>query len=273
MKGKAGKVVRIIVTVLTYLLLAICLFALIVTIIAKNSTDGVATVFGAQLRIVQSSSMEKHEATDVSGYEIKELPVKTLVVVQVVPTDEAEADAWYQQLKKGDVITFQYVFGREAETVTHRLIADPEANENGGYTLRLQGDNRGGEYAEVGTQVIDTSDKASFNYVIGKVTWSSYLLGLLLYAMKTPVGVICIVILPCLIIIGVEIVRIVNVFTEEKRQKAEWEAREKETEIEELKRKLAELENANAPASTGADAQSNAEEPPTAEKTEEQDNG
>ena len=246
MKGKAGKVIQIIVTVLTYLLLAVCLFAVVITVIAKNSKDGAATVFGAQLRIVQSESMARCDETDVSGYEIKDLPLKSLVVVQVVPTDETQKKAFYQGLKKGDVLTFQYVFGRQAETVTHRLIEDPEPNENGGYTLRLQGDNRGGEYADVATQVIDTSDKDSFNYVIGKVTWSSPFLGLLLYAMKTPVGVICIVIVPCLIIIGVEIVKIVNVFGEEKRVKAEKEAKEKETEIEALKRKLAELENANA---------------------------
>ena len=108
-----------------------------------------------------------------------------------------------------------------------------EINGNG-YILRLAGDNKNSK--ENLEQVIDTSlRETSGNYVIGKVTGESYAFGLLIYALKSPVGIVCIVIIPCLIVIVM-------------KQKEEDEKKQKEDEIEELKRKLAELavdENGN----------------------------
>ena len=92
-------------------------------------------------------------------------------------------------------------------------------------------------------QTIDTSLTDSPNYIIGKVTGQSYVLGLLVYAFKTPVGIVCLIIIPCLIIIAFEVIRLVKVFGKDKKEKQQAEKKKQEDEIEELKRQLAELQN------------------------------
>ncbi|MBQ8229838.1 MAG: hypothetical protein IJZ32_03990 [Clostridia bacterium] len=241
--GKAKKILTVGANVLTYAFLVLCCFVLFIAVSSKKDADGAATLFGKQIRIIRSDSMAKSEFTDVSDYKIKDIPVKSLIVVETVPKDEAKREAWFSKLKVGDVLTFRYVFVSQ-ETVTHRITAI-EAKEGGGYIIELKGDNAASENA-AGTQTIDTSDLQSPNYVIGKVTWNSHALGVLVYALKTPVGIICIVILPSLIIICLEIVRIVGVLQEGKRKKAKEEAEKKENEIEELKRQLAALQTAVA---------------------------
>lgn len=231
MKTKIRKVIKTAGSILLYMLAAVCLFALTVSVAAKKDADGAGTVFGYQLRIVRSDSMEKCEQTDVSGYDIGSLPVKTMLFIQTVPKDESEARDWYAAIKKGDVLTFRYVYTTQ-ETITHRVMKIEQ--KDGGYIIHLQGDNVAGEHGTL-TQTIDTTDTDSPNYVIGKVTGKSYALGWLVYALKTPVGIVCIVIVPCLIVAVFEIVRIVNVLGEGKRQKAKEE-------IEALKRKIARLE-------------------------------
>lgn len=238
---KVKKILGIALNVLLYALLAACLFLLFVSVSSKKDSDGAATVLGKQFRLIRSDSMAESEFTDVSGYDIGSLPIKTLIVVDTVPTDEAEAEEWYASLEVGDVLTFRYVYTAQ-ETITHR-ITSIEKKETGGYIIELKGDNATSETA-AGTQTIDTSVAESPNYVIGKVTGKSYVIGLLIYALKTPVGIVCIVILPCAIIIGLEIVRIVSVITEEKRKKAQEQSEKQESEIEKLKRELAALQNA-----------------------------
>lgn len=241
--GTVKKILKIGANVLTYAFLVLCIFTLFIAVSSKKDADGAATVFGKQIRIIRSDSMAKSEFTDVSNYKIKSLPIKSLIVVETVPKAEEKREAWFSKLKVGDVLTFRYVFVSQ-ETVTHRITAI-EAKEDGGYIIELKGDNAASENG-AGTQTIDTSDLQSPNYVIGKVTWKSHALGVLVYALKTPVGIICIVILPCLIIIGLELARIIGVLQENKRKKAKEEAEKKENEIEELKRQLAALQTAVA---------------------------
>ncbi|MBQ8322830.1 MAG: hypothetical protein IJX91_02570 [Clostridia bacterium] len=219
------------------------MLALIFAITTKKDPDGAATIFGKQLRIVRSDSMAENAETDVSDYEIGSLPVKSVLFIDVVPEDKAEADAWYAELKVGDVLTFRYVYGTQV-TITHRIIAIAP-NETGGYDISLTGDNFAGEYGGM-TQKIDTSDEASLNYVIGKVTGHSYTLGVVIYALRTPVGITCIVIVPCLIVIAMEIVRIVGAFRSEKTEKVKEESAKQQNEIEELKRQLAMLQQSVA---------------------------
>ena len=68
--------------------------------------DGAVNFFGYEMRTVLSDSMEKCDETDVSGFEIKDIPVKSLVFTETVPTGEA-AEEWYANLKVGDVLTFK----------------------------------------------------------------------------------------------------------------------------------------------------------------------
>ena len=241
-----GKIVKTAGTVLVYILAAVCVFALVLTIASKKDADGAATVFGYQFRIVQSDSMAKSEYTDDSEFEISSFPVKTMLFIQTVPKDEAEAKAWYGELEVGDVLTFRYKYGATAETITHRIVEIEEREE--GYEIKLEGDNKASEYHQTLTQTIYTWEReTSYNYVIGKVTGKSVALGWLVYALKTPVGIVCIVILPCLIVIVWEIIRIVNVIGEDKRKKEQEKAKQAQDEIEELKRKLAELESKTPP--------------------------
>lgn len=235
---KVWRVCKIAGNVLLYVVLAIALLAVLLSVATKKDADGAATVLGKQIRIVRSDSMERCEETDVSGYAIKDLPVKTLLLIDVVPTDEKEAKEWYEAVKEGDVLTFRYQY-TEQVTITHRVTKITEKGE--GYLIELAGDNKASE--DTLTQTIDTTDKESYNYVIGKVVWANFPLGWLVYALKTPAVVVCLIIIPCVIVIVLEIVKIVNVLGESKREKVREEAKKKEEEIEELKRRLAELED------------------------------
>lgn len=237
-KSRLRKIFGVIRNIVIYLFFAFCLASLAIAVTSKKDTDGTVIVFGRQMRIVVSPSMEKCEATDVSGYEIKDIRVKSMVFIETVPTEEKAATEWYGKLKAGDVLTFKYVYARQ-ETITHRITEITE-KPAGGYVIKLEGDNKNSD-TETLAQTIDTSLADSPNYVVGKVTGQSYVLGLLITALKSPVGLVCIVIVPCSIIVIFEIVRIVGAVTEERKKKQLEQQAEKDRELEELKRRLAEL--------------------------------
>ena len=209
------KILRIVGDVLTFAVMAFALFALVVSITSKKDSDGTATVFGYQLRFVQSDSMAACALTDVSGYDIKSIPVKSCIFVQVAPEDDRQKEDWYKQLKVGDVLTFKYVYTKQ-ETITHRIV-DIREKSSGGYLITLEGDNKNSD-SNLLQQTIDTSLTDSPDYIIGKVTGQSYFLGLVVYAFKSPVGIICLIIIPCLIIIGFEVIRIVNVLSKDRKE-------------------------------------------------------
>ena len=245
-KEKLKKIWDIASNVLLYVFMAICIFSLGLTIFAKKDTDGTAEVFGYQLRIVVTESMAKSEHTDVSDFEIKSIPLRSMVFVEVVPEDEAAANAWYSELKVGDVLTFKYVYSSQV-TITHRIISIEEKGE--GYEIRLEGDNKSCEETS-GVQIIDTSKAAtSPNYIVGKVVGQSKILGFIMSILKEPAGLIFIIIIPCAIVIIMEIIKIMNVLNEEKQQKAKEENKKKDDELEELRRRLAALESSAAPPS------------------------
>lgn len=262
---KWKKALLLIPQILLYVFLAVCLFLLIVSVLSKKDADGAANLFGYEMRLIVSASMEKGEGSpDVSNYKIKHLKTKSMVFIKRVPEDEKKAQDWYASLKVGDVLTFRYVVGASQETVTHRLI-EITPTENG-FILRLQGDNRTSN-ASVATQTVYTSaadypsQRENYNYIIGKVVGSSTALGYIVYAVKQPVGMALIIIVPCVIIIVWQILRIVSVLSEDRRKKAfdalneararaaaEAEEREKQiAELEELRRKFAELEKRQPP--------------------------
>ncbi len=234
-KTKAQKVIGIILNVLTYLFFAVCLIALVLSITAKRDVDGAVNVWGKQMRVVVSDSMGKCDQTDVSGYEIKDIPIKSMIFIDLVPEDEEEAKEWYADLKVGDVLTFRYVYVQQ-ETITHR-ITEITPKETGGYIIQLEGDNKASDPNTL-SQTIDTSLTDSPNYVIGKVTGQSYAIGLLVTAIKSPVGIICIVIIPCVIIAIFEIFRLVGALTENRKKKEREEKEKRDAEFEEMKRQL-----------------------------------
>ncbi len=236
-KIKTGprKILSIILNVLLYTFFAICLFALIITITSKRDSDGTINVFGMQMRLVVSDSMAECPETDVSEYEIGSIPLRSMVFIETVPEDENAAKDWYASLKVGDVLTFRYVYVQQ-ETITHRITNITE-KESGGYIIELEGDNKASD-ADTLKQTIDTSHPESPNYVVGKVVGQSKLLGLFITALKSPVGIICIVIIPCLIIAVFEVIRLVGALTAGKREREEAERQQRSAEFEEMKRQL-----------------------------------
>ena len=242
----AKKVANIVLDVVVVAVLLLALFTIVVTINAKKSQDkDASSIFGYQLRFVQSGSMEKCAYTDVSKYKVKSIKVKSCVFIKTAPTDVEIIKEWYKTLKVGDVLTFQY----KGEIITHRIVKIEEKETGNGYIITLKGDYKSSKDNEPAEQVIDTEvdTPATVNYIIGKVTGQSYLLGLCVYVLKKPVGIVCVVIVPCLLMIVIQIFRIVNVLGEDKKNKREEEQANKDDEIEELKRQLAALQNAAAP--------------------------
>lgn len=255
----AKKVANIVLDVVVVAVLLLALFTMIVTVNAKKSKDGTATIFGYQLRFVQSGSMEKCAYTDVSKYKIKSIKVKSCVFIKTAPTDVEKIKEWYKTLKVGDVLTFQYNkndgsaapedYEGDSMVITHRVIRIEKKENGNGYIITLKGDYKSGKDSEPAEQVIDTEvdTPAKTTYIIGKVTGQSYLLGLCVYVLKKPVGIVCVIIVPCLLMIVIQIFRIVNVLGEDKKNKRKEEQANKDDEIEELKRQLAALQNAAAP--------------------------
>lgn len=240
------KILRTIGDLLLFLVILLALAVLMLSILSKKDADGAATVFGYQMRFVRSESMAACPETDVSAYRIGSIPVKSCVIVETIPEEGDEREEWLASLRVGDVLTFRYVYTSQ-ETITHRIIAIKE-KATGGYLISLAGDNKSSESGLM-TQTIDTSLEDSPNYIIGRVIGQSYALGLAVYALKSPIGIVCLILVPCLIIIILEILRIVNVLGAEKKKALLEESERRDNEIEELKRKLAMLEeSARSPA-------------------------
>ena len=137
--------------VILYVFLAVCVLSVFLTVFSKKD-DGATEVGGYQLRIVASDSMAACELTDVSAFEIKDIPIRTMVFVEVMPDDPTEADVWYRALKVGDVLTFRYVYSTQV-TITHRITSITE-KETGGFIIELAGDNKTSEDGQL-KQVID----------------------------------------------------------------------------------------------------------------------
>ncbi len=220
----------------------LCAFSVFLTLMSKKDSDGAAELFGYQMRIITSESMEECSETDVSGYDIKSLPLRTMVFVKTVPDDEKKANEWYGDLKVGDVLTFRYLYTNQV-TITHRITAITE-KQNGGYIIELAGDNKSSDATQL-TQVIDTTLTDSPNYVIGKVTGKSFLLGFIVSLLKTSMGIVFIVMLPCAIIIILEIIKIVGMYQSDKKKREKEENEKRESELEALRKRVAELEKSS----------------------------
>lgn len=250
-KQKVLRALQIAGDVLFCLIIAFALFVLIISVSAKRDADGTANVFGYQLRFVRSGSMEKCDQTDVSGYNIKSIPVKSCVFIKKAPApeDQQALNEWCSALSVGDVLTFQYSkYGAaniQDKVITHRIVKiEPK---EGGYIITLEGDNKN-DTGSVGQQVIDTTKADGLDYIIGKVEGQSYFLGLCVYALKTPVGLIFIIIVPCMIVIAYEVIKIITVLNKDKKDRQQQEKTAKEDEIALLRKQLEELQKSGGTA-------------------------
>ena len=239
-KEKIKKTGNVVLNVLLYVFLALCILTVFLTVLSKKDSDGAAEIFGYQMRVVTSDSMSECELTDVSSYKIKDIPIRSLVFVEVVPDSPEKADEWYGELEVGDVLTFRYAYTTQV-TITHRITSITE-KDTGGYVIELAGDNISSDSSRL-YQSIDTSASNSANYVIGRVTAKSYVLGVIMSFLMSPLGMILIIILPCLVIILLEVLKISRVLISDKRKREQEEMDKKESELNELRRKLEALES------------------------------
>ena len=75
---------QILLDLLVCCFLIIVALMIMVVVVSNRDVDGTAEIFGYQLRIVTSDSMGECEHTDVSGFEIKSIPVESLIIVKVL---------------------------------------------------------------------------------------------------------------------------------------------------------------------------------------------
>ena len=222
--NKINKSLSIVANTLVYVFCAICLVLFLFTVFSKRDTDGAVKLFGYEMRVVLSGSMEKHPDVNVADYKIKDIKTGSMVFVRLVPDNVTKAQEFYSKLKVGDVLTFRYDVSKQQisvrhspqMTITHRII-DIQPSDNGGYIITLRGDNQSAT-GLTDVQIIDTSAEESPNYVVGKVTAKSFLFGWLAYSLKRPLGLAMLIITPCAIIIVWNVVRIVNLLKNGKRQ-------------------------------------------------------
>ena len=200
----------------------------------EKDADGTTIIFDKQLRLVTTSSMAKSEFTDVSKYDIKSIPVNTVVLIEMVPKEKEEAFEWYEDLEEGDVLTFKYVYDSQV-VITHRLVKKEKLSD-GNFKLYLEGDNKNSN-TNILRQVIDTSNPESGNYVIGKVVGKSLVLGYLLTLVKNPKILIFVLILVIVIIFSIK--KIIKVL----KQPSEVHDEQKniDDELKELKEKVEKL--------------------------------
>ena len=123
-------------------------------------------------------------------------------------------------------------------------------------------------------QTIYTAERdRSTDFVIGKVTAKSTVLGKIITFLQKPVGLVLLVILPAFIIIVYEVIRLVGAFGSSRKKKELEEQAKKDSELEELRRKLEALEHKQdeaAAAKTDAPADEKDAEAPPAEDTAEE---
>lgn len=209
------------------ILYACIVFLMILTIgltLLFHETNHHLSVLGYQFKTVLSESMEENTSIDISNYEIGSLKRNSLVIIKTF------SDNSYHDIKVGDVLTFKYVVGSTQKIITHRVIKIEEKED--GYLITLKGDNVSGES---NIQVIDTTEAmTSYNYIIGKVVYSNYFLGLMITIVNNPLGIIFVILIPCLFLLIFEVIRLFQLVRGNRCTK--------EQEIALLKSRLEELE-------------------------------
>ncbi len=227
---KSKRALKITGNIVFYVVLA---FFLVLADFSITSRVTNGKIGNSQYLVVISGSMDGERQEE---YDIKTIPVKSLVKVDLVK--EGKEEDFYSNLKKGDVLTFNYV-SLNNTTITHRIIEDPIKQADGVYKYILKGDAVEGD-SEIQTLYSD----GRTGEILGKVSFVSLPLGQIHFFMSSKVGTLVLVILPSSAICIFEIAKIIYLVSENKRKKKEEitkeETNKKDKEIEELKRQLEE---------------------------------
>lgn len=160
-----------------------------------NSLD-----FGdTEVKVVISASMDGEPREE---YPIKTVPVKSLVVIHDVPSDESGRNGFYASLNVGDILTFYYnnpVSG-ERMVVTHRIVDIQSTVDTFGemhYTFTLKGDSVADDPTNTSTQTV-TSDSGD---IIGEVVGVSVVLGNIVIFLSSWFGKFVFIVGLCTVII------------------------------------------------------------------------
>ena len=123
--------------------------------------------------------------------------VSAINVLDVVVTVRVDSP---EDLKKGDIITFDSTDYRySGVTVTHRIL-DIEKTTSGEYLFTTKGDNNNTE----------DSSRINFNAIYGKVLFVIPKIGYIQYYLSSILGWVAIVIAPAVMIIGYDIYKLVK---------------------------------------------------------------
>ena len=223
-KRSVGSIVReVIVDVLIAIFVLFAVLNIYLAIATKR--NNAANLFGKQARLVLTGSMSPT------------IPTNSLVLV--------DTSGDHKNYEVGDVLTFKYDPYGSLPT-THRVIAK-ETKDSGIVYYTLKGDNP----SATATQHVPYTD------VIGKVTFHSLWMGKVVTFSKGIGGWICFVLVPCGLVIGYETYHIVKIVKSSKNEKepvpesavpdkpVEQTQEERNQELEELRKRVAELEKQN----------------------------
>ena len=164
--------------VTSYIFAIIAVIFVILVAVSPKMEDGATRLFGYELRLVATNSMEDNGSFDASKYEIGSFSKDTVVALHCVPSDAEEAMAWYEDVKEGDVLTVRYTYNTQV-TITHRVRTVEKKEDGSGYIITLAADNSDSD-AGMLYQTIDTSSTDGLNYVIGKVIWKNHSVGVVI---------------------------------------------------------------------------------------------
>ncbi len=202
-----NEILKKLFNIFVWIVVAFTVLVMIFTIVSVNTFNrNDRDVFGYKAYIVRSDSMS---ATDFSAGDL-------VIVKEVDPTT----------LREGDIISFisqdpQY-FG---QTVTHKIrtAVYSEKGENGFITYGTT------------TGVEDTA-MVTYPYILGKYQFSLPKVGYFFDSLKSPMGYVLFILLPCLLLIGYQGLNCIKLFRRYKQEQLAMIEAEKEALAEERRR-------------------------------------
>ena len=149
--------------------------------------------------------------------------VSAINVLDVVVTVRVDSP---EDLKKGDIITFDSTDYRySGVTVTHRIL-DIEKTTSGEYLFTTKGDNNNTE----------DSSRINFNAIYGKVLFVIPKIGYIQYYLSSILGWVAIVIAPAIMIIGYDIYKLVKMIRSSDKKENDNKNDNKDKKIKFIKR-------------------------------------
>jgi len=240
MKENNKKGLRLALNIIEWTLLGLVVLILIFILIFASKKPGKesgGSLFGYETRLVLTDSMNgSKEFYEGKDYKIKNIEAGECIFLTDCDYSSTEkTNAFYADLKVGDVVTY-YSANTYHVYITHRIIDIEEIAGN--IIYEIKGDNGVAEYT---SSEFITKDSG---LIVGKVVGQSKFLGWVYTTLlNNKVAVYLIIIIPCVACIGYESYKIVKEVKSSKKEKIVQQSQAKDNEIEELKKKIKELEN------------------------------